>query len=101
MPVPVIEDFQQVAPRRVSQHCQPPIIEHQHIRLGDLRQQLGITSVTMRNHQFLKQSGHAASATAHSRTEYSAYSTPNLSLIHISEPTRLGMISYAVFCLTK
>ena len=22
----------------------------------------------------------------------------NLSLIHISEPTRLGMISYAVFC---
>src|SRR5450756_1633275 len=26
-------------------------------------------------------------------------STPRLSLIHISEPTRLGMISYAVFCL--
>src|SRR5450756_107330 len=25
---------------------------------------------------------------------------PVLSLIHISEPTRLGMISYAVFCLT-
>src|SRR5450759_485810 len=24
---------------------------------------------------------------------------PCLSLIHISEPTRLGMISYAVFCL--
>src|SRR5450759_2730022 len=24
---------------------------------------------------------------------------PRLSLIHISEPTRLGMISYAVFCL--
>src|SRR5450759_5921512 len=23
---------------------------------------------------------------------------PGLSLIHISEPTRLGMISYAVFC---
>src|SRR5450756_3051137 len=27
--------------------------------------------------------------------------TANLSLIHISEPTRLGMISYAVFCLKK
>src|SRR5450756_2383675 len=27
--------------------------------------------------------------------------TPALSLIHISEPTRLGMISYAVFCLKK
>ena len=26
---------------------------------------------------------------------------PMLSLIHISEPTRLGMISYAVFCLKK
>src|SRR5450759_4882377 len=26
---------------------------------------------------------------------------PQLSLIHISEPTRLGMISYAVFCLKK
>src|SRR5450759_938119 len=25
----------------------------------------------------------------------------NMSLIHISEPTRLGMISYAVFCLKK
>src|SRR5450756_715534 len=27
------------------------------------------------------------------------YIAPYLSLIHISEPTRLGMISYAVFCL--
>src|SRR5450756_1969606 len=27
--------------------------------------------------------------------------TYKLSLIHISEPTRLGMISYAVFCLKK
>src|SRR5659263_452292 len=27
--------------------------------------------------------------------------THMLSLIHISEPTRLGMISYAVFCLKK
>src|SRR5450756_2384875 len=29
------------------------------------------------------------------------YETYVLSLIHISEPTRLGMISYAVFCLKK
>src|SRR5665648_1227662 len=28
-------------------------------------------------------------------------SVHELSLIHISEPTRLGMISYAVFCLKK
>src|SRR5665648_1302059 len=29
------------------------------------------------------------------------YEDKRLSLIHISEPTRLGMISYAVFCLKK
>src|SRR5450756_2812767 len=29
------------------------------------------------------------------------YHDMHLSLIHISEPTRLGMISYAVFCLKK
>ena len=29
------------------------------------------------------------------------YNEIDLSLIHISEPTRLGMISYAVFCLKK
>ena len=29
------------------------------------------------------------------------YIVQQLSLIHISEPTRLGMISYAVFCLKK
>src|SRR5450756_3204243 len=32
---------------------------------------------------------------------FSAYVDLDLSLIHISEPTRLGMISYAVFCLKK
>src|SRR5665648_1213099 len=31
----------------------------------------------------------------------SSHPTYYLSLIHISEPTRLGMISYAVFCLKK
>ena len=36
-------------------------------------------------------------------SEWDKYSvnTVHLSLIHISEPTRLGMISYAVFCLKK
>src|SRR5450759_1048123 len=29
------------------------------------------------------------------------WATLALALIHISEPTRLGMISYAVFCLKK
>src|SRR5659263_570822 len=33
--------------------------------------------------------------------EKKAHAGDSLSLIHISEPTRLGMISYAVFCLKK
>src|SRR5450756_2657781 len=32
---------------------------------------------------------------------HQAYYDKALSLIHISEPTRLGMISYAVFCLKQ
>src|SRR5450756_1725661 len=32
---------------------------------------------------------------------FNNYAIVQLSLIHISEPTRLGMISYAVFCLKK
>src|SRR5450756_654759 len=35
------------------------------------------------------------------RTRHEYRLTQKLSLIHISEPTRLGMISYAVFCLKK
>src|SRR5450756_2893556 len=34
-------------------------------------------------------------------TESQVQEVRDLSLIHISEPTRLGMISYAVFCLKK
>src|SRR5450759_5846731 len=34
-------------------------------------------------------------------TTYEMGQYSHLSLIHISEPTRLGMISYAVFCLKK
>ena len=43
----------------------------------------------------------------YSKYDYRSKDTDNsrnghsLSLIHISEPTRLGMISYAVFCLKK
>src|SRR5450756_516247 len=38
---------------------------------------------------------------AHSARMALVWSVVVLSLIHISEPTRLGMISYAVFCLKK
>src|SRR5665648_1213412 len=36
-----------------------------------------------------------------SKLEHDGQQKVRLSLIHISEPTRLGMISYAVFCLKK
>src|SRR5450756_462766 len=36
-----------------------------------------------------------------SRDRLGLQGAASLSLIHISEPTRLGMISYAVFCLKK
>src|SRR5450756_2980236 len=35
------------------------------------------------------------------RSSFTCSKVAPLSLIHISEPTRLGMISYAVFCLKK
>src|SRR5665648_621661 len=38
---------------------------------------------------------------AHGRARLGVAIVRGLSLIHISEPTRLGMISYAVFCLKK
>src|SRR5450756_1233430 len=42
-----------------------------------------------------------ANAFAHSSGIHQDGVLKELSLIHISEPTRLGMISYAVFCLKK
>src|SRR5450756_2973574 len=48
----------------------------------------------------LRSDSAAAAATGGAGTAFSSAGRP-LSLIHISEPTRLGMISYAVFCLKK
>src|SRR5450756_669454 len=47
--------------------------------------------------------GRPSTENAHPHTDCSGRLcvVQNLSLIHISEPTRLGMISYAVFCLKK
>ena len=38
---------------------------------------------------------------AFGQQRFGVYTTLDLSLIHISEPTRLLSISYAVFCLKK
>src|SRR5450759_3037828 len=45
----------------------------------------------------LRRGHHGAGLAEHQRCRPGG----QLSLIHISEPTRLGMISYAVFCLKK
>src|SRR5450756_1151261 len=43
----------------------------------------------------------SSSLDQHIKDNYPGEPMSELSLIHISEPTRLGMISYAVFCLKK
>src|SRR5450756_1022012 len=44
---------------------------------------------------------HEVKAFRGTRGKLAGVEVKDLSLIHISEPTRLGMISYAVFCLKK
>src|SRR5450759_5177322 len=43
--------------------------------------------------------GYGGESTMSYLVQMAGLAVQNLSLIHISEPTRLGMISYAVFCL--
>src|SRR5450756_2084353 len=64
-----------------------------------LAQSLGVVSATGRHHDQhgLIAFGHALILGLFGRSNQTVATT--LSLIHISEPTRLGMISYAVFCL--
>ena len=50
---------------------------------------------------FIMLLGYVLLYSASSYTALNKYNDSALSLIHISEPTRLGMISYAVFCLKK
>src|SRR5450759_5334919 len=51
--------------------------------------------------QFVRYLGNLVQGDFGESIEYNRPVVEYLSLIHISEPTRLGMISYAVFCLKK
>src|SRR5450756_2853947 len=85
----------------------------QSIDLAVAAEELGADGAYFRVHHFANQLGSpfpllAAIGARTSRIEIGTgvidmrYENPMyLSLIHISEPTRLGMISYAVFCLKK
>src|SRR5450756_823633 len=76
--------------------------------LAELRIQLArgrtfdvVTQVTMQHTWLGLRDRLEVTATAWYCAELAERSLEELSLIHISEPTRLGMISYAVFCLKK
>src|SRR5450759_5873144 len=64
-------------------------------RLGDVvgDQRAGHTFVHLRRTRRVAAVAGERELLGHDHARY------DLSLIHISEPTRLGMISYAVFCL--
>ena len=66
---------------------------------GPLLKCMTISILTMIGESLCKDAGQAAGACAVQLVGVAA--ALYLSLIHISEPTRLGMISYAVFCLKK
>ena len=57
--------------------------------------------ITLKRNQTLDECLDVIIESAHSRFPVISEDKDHLSLIHISEPTRLGMISYAVFCLKK
>src|SRR5450756_2808579 len=67
----------------------PSIIGGREVANGDL-----VTMTAPHNHEQVL-------GTYHRAGPKEAEMAIDLSLIHISEPTRLGMISYAVFCLKK
>src|SRR5450756_2867816 len=55
----------------------------------------------IRESSLVKSRNRPLAAAIRPRVRVSLLKGIDLSLIHISEPTRLGMISYAVFCLKK
>jgi len=55
----VINDFQQVGSRTCIQGCQRPVIQNQHVRLGQLQQPFAKAAGTMQNPQLLSQSRRA------------------------------------------
>src|SRR5450759_496123 len=79
-------------PVRVLRLAGPGAVQARHPGRTDRRRSPGSTATPMR-------------CPAHPRSwptfAATGRSCIRLSLIHISEPTRLGMISYAVFCLKK
>src|SRR5450756_621190 len=70
-----------------------------HNNIAALRESLSNDRLALEQN-FLQHGKAASLLSAHSRL-IDRYLHHVLSLIHISEPTRLGMISYAVFCLKK
>src|SRR5450756_2963534 len=77
-----------------------PVIGDRPNALGELSFGAG-PRVVFTGHMDTKPVSHGWTATEPFSGELIDGKVYGLSLIHISEPTRLGMISYAVFCLKK
>ena len=85
------------------------LIDGEKVRLKDVRDMLFDTGLGSRGYSVLEQGKIDAVLSANPQDRRSIFEEAagisryrqRLSLIHISEPTRLGMISYAVFCLKK
>lgn len=52
--VTVVEHFQQVAPVRVVEHGEPPIVNHEHVYFGQLLEQLHVAAIGAANGQLVK-----------------------------------------------
>src|SRR5450756_2841724 len=82
--------LQPAIPRQFGLHQSPPPLRQLPPMLRKVA--VGVNHHLMRGGEF---------STGDLGNFHPALTIDALSLIHISEPTRLGMISYAVFCLKK
>src|SRR5450759_938286 len=77
----------------------PLVMERGSIGLGTMNSQAEFKDVKVtQGEKVLYASDFAKGVTEWRSGRGGQWSVQDLSLIHISEPTRLGMISYAVFC---
>ncbi len=51
----IVEDFEQIAARRLVERIEPPVVEQEDVALGELRQTPGVASVPARDTQLLEQ----------------------------------------------
>jgi hypothetical protein len=58
--VPVFEDLEQIAPLLLAQRGQAPVVEHEHVDLGELPEQPRVGAVGVRERELFEETRHAA-----------------------------------------